>query len=196
MFKFIIIALLLSALLVPSMMGYVKKANLTIENKTPDKVETMDSTIDNNITQIDQDIVFIKSYSNWASGYQYNGSFVDKNGNVYEFDFSDKDENITCEQLLDEMTNIMNSTTDKVSKFGAYEMNYMYELLQKVDENAEFTEKSEACDYGQVSLYGIRYDSDGKPYKVLINSYGDVRREPLDKDAQKLSKCFGSDKNL
>lgn len=147
----------------------------------------MDKSIDIENIEINQDIVFIYQYTNWAWEYQNYGSFIDKNGKSYKFDFSEEPEDMSYEEMLDNMTEIMeNDNTSTGYYFNNEDMKYLYALLYKVDENSGFDEECVACDAGQRTLYGVRYNKDGSAEKIQIYSDGDWLRKPNDKNAQKL----------
>ncbi len=146
--------------------------------------EFSDEEIENTQTG---EIVFIESYINFAEGYEYNGYFVDKNGMKYTYDFSDF-KGITLEEQLEKMQEIIDAEEGEYGWkiFTPYSLKYMYRYLLEVDENAEFEVENQACDCGQNSLYGVRYDENNIPEAILIYSYGDNEKKPLDKNAQKI----------
>lgn len=133
------------------------------------------------------EIVFIESHINYAWGYQDVGYFVDKNGIKYTYDFSDK-KGLTLEEQLEKMQEIIDESdnTQPTYIFTPYSLKYMYRYLLDVDENAGFEVEGKMCDYGQDSLYGIRYDENNVPTAILIHSYGDNEKLPLDKNAQEI----------
>lgn len=150
-----------------------------------------DRSIDIKNTVINQDIVFIRHYTNLAWGYQSNGSFIDKEGNVYKFDFSDLPRNISLEEKIQKFQEIRENEKPVSSDIiSDDDLKYLYELLGRIDINAGFNKESVACDAGQYTLYGIRYKDDGSPELVMIYSYGDWINTPEDDNALKLCKYW------
>lgn len=185
MIKFLFIALL-----VFSMIGYVSKRsdNKPIEHIEP--IVTTDGSVDISDTDIEQDIVFFEEYKNWAAGYQCRVTAVDRYGNEYDYDFSDEPEDMPDLEKLDKMKELVSKNDSKNNLYSQDEMKYLYELLQKVDKNAGFDEEGAMCDYGQRSLYGVRYDDNGSCDLVLLESYGDWMSQPKDKNAKMIYEYF------
>lgn len=150
----------------------------------------MDKSINIKDTVINQDIVLINHYTNWAWGYQSYGSFIDKDGNLYEFDFSDLPCDISAQEEIGKMLEIRENEKPVGNFCNEKKLKYLYELLYKVDENAGFDEENVSCDAGQDTLYGVRYEEDGSSVLVKIYSDGDWIENPKDKNAQKLCKYY------
>ena len=131
------------------------------------------------------DIVMIISHKNWAWGYQNSGNFIDRYGKVYQYDFSELPP-MTFEQELEQFSDIMEQSEGTESNFSENDMKYIYSMLNDVDENADFKTENIMCDYGQETLFGIRYDESNQPEKIMIYSYGDNERKPLDRNSQKI----------
>ncbi len=140
--------------------------------------------------EISQDILFISMYSNYAWGFQSYGSFIDNNGNFYEFDFSGEKAITSDKEYLDKVKEIMQNEEPKYVAFDTDELQYLYKLLYQIDENAEFIEENVSYDAGQNSLYGVKCNSDGSEKFVMINSKGDWNRTPTDKNAKELVKYY------
>ncbi len=149
-----------------------------------------ENNIDVENIEINQDIVFINQYSNYAWGYQCYGSFIDKNGNAYKFDFSD--DKISDDEKLEKMAEIMKTENPASNIFDGQSMKYMYSLLYKIDKNAGFDEESVACDAGQNTLYGVVYNEDSSAEFIQIYSNGDWEIKPLDPNAKKLCDYYQS----
>ncbi|HOF68491.1 MAG TPA: membrane lipoprotein lipid attachment site-containing protein [Ruminococcus sp.] len=162
----------------------------SVDSNYNEIVVTMDSNIDIENTVINQDIVFINMYKNWSEGYQCNGSLIDKNGYAYSFDFSDKPEDISNEEMVAEMKNIVNSEEKPSQMFSDKSLKYLYEILYRIDPNSGFKSKNEMFDYGQKTLYGVRYKDDGSLELVKIYSYGDWIEDPKDGYSQKLYEYY------
>ncbi|MGN0577219.1 MAG: hypothetical protein ACI4J4_01230 [Ruminiclostridium sp.] len=148
---------------------------------------TKDGSIDWQNTEVDCDIVFASVYSNWAFDYQCSGSFIDKDGNRYLFDLSDK----KGSDMLAEFEKIK-SEQEGVPLFDDDSIKYMYALLLKVDPEAGYNETSKGCDMGQSTLYGIRSGENGEAELIPIYSTGDWLREPKDAAAKKLFEYYNA----
>ncbi len=152
--------------------------------------EVMDMSIDIEDTVINQDIVFISQYSNFAWGYQNYGSFIDKNGDLYKFDFSDLPYDISVEEKIEKMLEIKETENPTTNFCNEEELKYLYELLYMVNINEGFYEENVSCDAGQSTLYGVRYKDDSSFELIQIYSDGDDIRKPKDKNAEKLYKYY------
>ena len=129
-------------------------------------------------------IVFVQRYQNWAWGYQCNGSFIDCWGNVYEFDYSDKERGMSEEKFRQALWETYCNT--KPVRWKICNSRKLFEILQEdvyeIDRGAWSSREDIGCDGGQNILYVC--DSDFE--LIELRSIGDVRVELQDKTAKKL----------
>ena len=144
-------------------------------------------------TEESGDIALVLMYSNYAWGYQCSGTFFDRDGIGYDFDFSDmrdiSDEDTVCLMVALRQSALSEQGKTLKQTFSADDMEFMLERLKEVDENAGFDSENIMCDYGQRTLYGVRYE-DGTAKLIRIYSYGDMVEEPTDKAAEHLYRRF------
>lgn len=132
-------------------------------------------------------IVFVERYQNLAWGYQDNGSFIDCWGNVYEFDYSDRGS--MSEEEFQQALWETYCDTEPVRK-EVCDSDKLFEILlkdiDKIDREAEVSQKHTACDAGQRALYVC--DSDFE--LIELCSKGDVEKRLQDRTAKKLCKFY------
>lgn len=171
--------------------GCILLANKEHLNKTTIENFIVENSIHTKNITINQDILFIINYTNWADEYQCDGSFIDKNGYVYNYDFADEsseefDENLLL-SFIEETYPLEKFTTQILTQ---EQIKYLYALLYKINANEKFTETSVGCDMGQLTLYGVRYNANDSAELIKIYSEGDWIEEPQDLYAQRLYKYY------
>ncbi len=106
-------------------------------------------------------VVLVREYRNGAWGYQHSGDFVDINGNVYPFDFSDDDREIRSnDELMSRLMEIYEEGTPDSSVCSEYtdKLEEITELADKADTRAKLTCEFAAYDAGQYTLYAVNSD--------------------------------------
>lgn len=134
---------------------------------------------------LDDQIVFIKQYSNWAEGYQYSATYVTANGNEYSYSYYGgyETEPYTLEDVL-------NFPKDEVEKtLSQEEMKRLVTLLENTGD-IQFVKEDYACDFGQYSVYGVKYDEQDNAQFILLGTFGDIHEIPKDKSARKICNFF------
>jgi|GEM_PF-2971508 len=139
------------------------------------------------------DIALVWMYRNHAWGYQCRGTFYDKDGCGYKFDFSDQpydlsEEDMICLMIAARESALFGGTFIEAT-FTKDDMEYMLDRLSEVDESKGFVERNTMYDYGQHTLYGVKYEN-GTARLVKLYSYGDNTQEPLDLNADKVMVRF------
>ncbi len=139
----------------------------------------------------DDDIVFIRVYSGGGMTYRYYGTFYDKQGNEYRFDFTDHFHYLTDDELLDRIRKIYHtaSCTDN-HKLDEEEMTYINSLIYKIDPENEFDENHEMCDFGEIEFYGVKHNDDHTDELVKVYSFGDTRYTPKDINAAEIYRYY------
>ncbi len=132
-----------------------------------------------------KDIVMVRSYCNYAWGYQHYGEFVDISGNIYGFDFSEEQVGSDEEfiKLLEDghFNGRFGEPTLTVGNIDA--LREIVDLADHVAEDAKIAEKHEAYDAGQTTLYAVTSEHT----LVEIYSEGDFRRINTDENALRIS---------
>jgi len=135
---------------------------------------------------IEQKVVFIQQYINFASGYQNNGYYIDNKGNVIEFDLSEEGEQYADQlKMIEHFEKQENPTIKKT--ISQNEINKYYEYLYKIDPDAELIKTSVGADMGANSIFGITYTKEGAIRIITIDSTGDWEVKNTDKYAQKIN---------
>ncbi len=166
-----------------------------VQCKGTAKQEIRNAEIEN--IEIDQKIVFMWDYVNFAVGYENYGSFIDNKGNKVEYDHSDKKwEGMTREDQLLYLENMEYEESDAKSKIDMSELKEQYSYLYKIDPDAEVTDEYVANDAGQHTLYGIVYREENVPTFVLIRSEGDYIYVNTDPYAKKIAEWWGSEHRM
>lgn len=157
-----------------------------------DKVDTNSSSSSSEnsssaTTEVELDpdeIVFIKSYSNFAWGHQEDGCIVTADGRVFDYDFS--------YEAYPEVEGYVPPTFEEklaeVVAGGASTGTVDHDLLAEcidlsaqVDPNAEMTRENAACDAGETGIYAVIGGE-----RVLLAASGDNLCELQDDNAKKI----------
>ncbi|MBR6044558.1 MAG: hypothetical protein IKP47_02865 [Ruminococcus sp.] len=129
------------------------------------------------------DIAFISYYCNAAWGFCLRGSYVDKNGNVYEFDLSDVGFEGLAGPIQENLAQMISKNYAEAKPVRTVDPSIIaaaYEYASLVDRDAEVTSEHVMCDYGQNTLYAV---VDG--CMIMLRSTGDVTKTVLDENADK-----------
>lgn len=147
-------------------------------------------TVPEQVSGRDGDIVFVRVVSNYAWGYTYCGSFVDTDGNVYSFDFSDdaKNEdgrpfpNEQDDRPLIERLEEIRKTEKPERTLDAKAIDSCAAYIPNIDTSAEMKTEFTACDAGQRTIYAVT--EDGKLIEMFTE--GDNTGFLDDKAAKKI----------
>lgn len=138
------------------------------------------------------DITLVWIYRNYAWDYTCYGTFYDKDGREYSFELSDDEVMINDDQLMFKLQLIYYTTPTAEVVFSEDAMALILDDLSDVNEKTGFDVENIAHDWGQYTLYGVRYDGDSAEL-VKIYSYGDNVYQPRDRAAQKVLKRFSEE---
>lgn len=132
-------------------------------------------------------IAVIKSYRNYAAGYQHYGTYIDMSGCEYAFDFSDKEIETDLEfiEALEELDALRDKTPVNTYDDIDTILN-MTEYADKVDPDAPIERENNGCDMGQDTLFILRSDFT----LAEIYSEGDFTKVNTDEFAQKIYDSF------
>ena len=137
-------------------------------------------------SKINQQIVFINIHVNWAWGYQNHGYYIDNKGNIIKFDLSKEDKKYADMSNLLEYLETQNNPTVS-NTISTLELNKYYNYLNKINPNTKLIEGRGGADMGGNAIYGVTYNSDGKPNFILIDEVGDVKYKNPDPYAKKIT---------
>lgn len=136
------------------------------------------------------DIILVEQYSNFAWGYQNSGTYVDRYGYLYTFDFGNDVlggmRGLTKEEFLEELFNSNYYIGEPVAKIDEQQLNTIIKELGRVNPEASVTQESVACDAGQTTLYRVGADRRFLP----LCSSGDIEEELQDNAAKKVKKIW------
>lgn len=135
-------------------------------------------------------IVFVRRYTNYACGKTDNGSFVDVWGNMYRFDFSDRDFQ-NDEELFEALWQVYCDTAPV--KLAVCDSDKLFDILlneiPQINENASMSSQSSGgADMGQRTLYAV--DLDGN--LIELRSEGDWNSFLEDPAAKRLCDFYDS----
>ncbi|MDE5945935.1 MAG: hypothetical protein K2G63_01310, partial [Oscillospiraceae bacterium] len=134
----------------------------------------------------DNEIILISRYINHAWGYDNDGIFIDSDGGVYSFDFSQEinnyNHNETDETFLNKLQTIRTYTEPFVT-LNANILNELYSYSSGINPDAELNSKHEAYDAGENQL--MICDTDTHKL-VLCHEKGDYSGTLKDTYAKKL----------
>lgn len=167
-------------------------SNLPEQNGNQDSKEVSRETIENGakkyeISEDDCPIVFVMRRTNYAWGKQDNGAFIDICGDMYSFDFSERD--IKNEEFVDALIEVRDNSSPVRSNVAPADKiaQIVCEDIPNIDTTAEVTSKHAMCDYGQDTLYAV---SAKKSALIELRSEGDFTRELQDSTAKKLCSYY------
>lgn len=137
-----------------------------------------------------QAILFQVDYVNYAKGYQHNGFFVDNQGNVLTYNnpqnwnFPDKDFNLTDAQVRDNIENCLNSG----KKIPAEELRKYSGYIKNISSSKVSALKSAAADAGSLEYICYQFSEKSGTYKgSLIRREGNFKCENLNFFTKKLT---------
>lgn len=133
-------------------------------------------------------IVFIDCYK---AENQYKGSFIDCYGNLYEFDYSDRDD-ITTDNLFDAVwETYCNSEPVRTEICSSDELfDILLDSVLFIDENAEMSNETDSSISWQQTLYTVDIDNDFE--LIELRSTGSCNQELQDDTAKKLCEYYDS----
>ncbi|MCC8068220.1 MAG: hypothetical protein LIO71_00400 [Ruminococcus sp.] len=138
--------------------------------------QTAVSNVDNQLTKGERrsEIVLISQYINWAEDYQNYGYFVTIYGDVYEFNFSDyqQQENMFPNEKIDFLSYLVDiMEVGKISRFE--DVSNIIEYLENIENTYSWSSFDNACDMGQTTLYGVRPNENHSDMEIIkLYSYG------------------------
>ena len=147
------------------------------------------------LTVPENEILLVSRSTNGAWGYADSGYFIDTNGDVYGFDFSQMGYRMYTHYGMDFYDKLMLIRENVPSKINIGEdmVNKIYELGEEIDPGAGFDSQNMACDMGQRTIY--YYDADTGDLIRCI-SHGDNEELPKDRNARKLANLVENDLTL
>ncbi|MBQ9609535.1 MAG: hypothetical protein IJV15_08855 [Lachnospiraceae bacterium] len=186
-----VLQILICTTILSMISGCSKSDNKKITPDTETRSDTEISSTENVGTIPDtakDDIILISDYSNYAEGYQERGWFIDGNGNVYDYDFTDgympeyysQNEGYEFKEKL-------RLIKEKAKPTGTCDISAISKIYTEgisIDPDAEYLNEFAANDAGQNCLYF--HDSENDEL-VLISASGDTDITPTDKHAKSAS---------
>lgn len=138
----------------------------------------------------EDEIILISRYINYADGYYNRGTFIGSDGEVYSFDFSDQKDTFKSDepdaQFIEKLKTIKKNQKPCMH-LDADTIQQIYYYSGKINKNAEFKGKYEACDAGEEQLYIC--DNENNEF-VLCSEEGDYCGKLEDSYAGKLINFF------
>lgn len=136
--------------------------------------------------EIEQEIVFIYHYNNFADGLQNWGFFIDNQGNTVDFQLSDMEaEYVRIDTLYSHLLELDNP--QRTQYISMADLKTCYDNLLKIDENATIEEDfNVAFDAGSACWYGVIDDGETSPAFILLSEDGNVERRNTDEHAKNI----------
>lgn len=136
------------------------------------------------------EILLIDQRKNYAWDFQHDGIFIDSEGGVYSFDFSENSDNYKEFSSHADFINalhIIRANEEPFANLNDSLIQELYWYVSNIDINSEFTETSRACDAGSDTI-----DIYHKGTQALITCYetGDYNGKLQDKYAKKLCSFY------
>jgi hypothetical protein len=137
-----------------------------------------------------QAILFQVDYVNYAWGYQHNGFIIDNQGNVLTYknpqnwNFPDKDFNLSESQVRENLANCLNSgkkiPDEELKKYAGY--------IKNISSSKVTALKNVAADAGSMQYICYQFSEKPEGYKAfLIKMEGDFTRENLNFFSKKVT---------
>lgn len=136
------------------------------------------------------EILLIRHYMNFAGDFQHDGIFIDSEGGVYSFDFSENSNNYKPFSSTVDFINtlhIIRASEEPIATLNDSLLKELYWYVSNININSEFTKTHRACDAGSDSI-----DIYDRGAQTLITCYetGDYDGKLQDKYAKKLCYLF------
>lgn len=133
-------------------------------------------------------IVFIDCYK---AGNQFNGSFIDCYGNLYEFDYSDRDD-IDTDNLFDAVWETYCDSEPVMTEICSSDelFDILLDGVLLIDKNAEMSTETDSGISWQQTLYTVDIDSDFE--LIELRSTGSFSQELQDDTEKKLCEYYDS----
>lgn len=131
-----------------------------------------------------ENIGFLYVSSNFAWGCYFDGYFVDVDGSVYNFNFSDDPDNISLDRAV--------TDHDKQSAYSLSDkdMKKLQDKAASIDDDFELEAYDYAMDLGSNSIYAVIFDDNGGYEQVELGSWGDWILVPNDNNAKYICDFF------
>ena len=152
-----------------------------------DKKEKKDKNDKKNKYNADN-IGFVYVASNYAWGSYFSGYYVDVDGSVYEFDFSDDDFfDISVERAVTDH----NKTASRTISKG--DMKSLQKKVARIDDDMKLDAYGYAMDMGEKTIYAVIFEDDGQFEIIRLGAYGDNIYVPDSRDIRDVCKYFKID---
>ncbi|MDE6252203.1 MAG: hypothetical protein K2M78_06140 [Lachnospiraceae bacterium] len=157
-----------------------------------EKSETVENIV------INQKIVLIYKYVNYAETPTYRGFYVNSEGDKIHFDFSEiarsykkrkySHRYISDEEMYQFLLELQE--TDSEEFLTSDDVSKCYQLLSKISDNYDIDEKCAGNDNGTYCWYGVLDDGVNPPEFILLSETGDWEGVNTDKNAKKIMKIL------
>lgn len=129
-------------------------------------------------------IIIENSYINYAWGFQYNGTVICDNGDIYRFDKNDREAYENVNSNLDDLRDyILDDSAKLIGKVTKSELKKIKEYMKNVN-NTNYTETiSGGNDMGSNIISVWNYDENEK---IILKETGDWNKENTDENAKKI----------
>ena len=146
--------------------------------------------------EINQKIVLIYEYINYADTPTYRGFYVNSECRKVQFDFSENAKSFIKEKkgyiTDDDIYQLLMDTDEAESEefLTREDISKCYKLLSKIKDDYEFVEKSYGADRGIYCWSGVLDDGVNPPKFILLSEKGDWEGVNTDKNAKRIMKIL------
>ena len=126
------------------------------------------------------EFLFEISYENYAWGYQLSGRYIDSDGIVFFYDYSNNEYNYWTPEDRDNPTRIeliekYSKQNEKLRQISTHDVDYYYQLFSLLP-NAKYTDTVHTgCDMGIIQFIAYYYSEENDTYtKRVLKQYGDL----------------------
>ncbi|MBQ8245726.1 MAG: hypothetical protein IJZ42_01155 [Lachnospiraceae bacterium] len=144
--------------------------------------------------EVEHEILLIRAYVNWSEGFNFHGSFMDKEGNVYLFDFSNYENVWSVPEVEDNATFVraleeIRKTAKPKTTVDAQVVNEVRETGCKIDQTAELYEIKDWRGADMGDDYIVFCNPKTKEF-VFLETFGDYSYRLEEKHAKKLAEMY------
>lgn len=152
-----------------------------------DRVESEDRDKTEPVRIMPNSIAYINLRTNYAWEQQITGFYINRQGEVFDFDFSklNYDPNVDFNSWLLDAICDHSERSKPTRSVDVDKINTALGYALKIDPNAKATTKSEMCDYGQRTQFAVVNGN-----LVMLCSEGDVDKTVEDVNAKKALDSF------
>lgn len=175
---------------VSELVDYIEKNSKALKTTSDDKQEPSENI------EVNQKIVLIYKYENYAETPICNGFYVNSEGKKVQFDFSKYAEDDFVDFIsIEDVYQLLMDTNEAESEDFLIQEDVLkcYNHLTKIKDDYNLDEKCVSNDAGSHCWYGVIDDGKNPPEFILLSETGDWEKTNTDDHAKEIMKIIAND---